>query len=515
MTFNTVQKAAGCLAMALLLTIQGAAWAAPAAAPPYQLAVVQGAARAINYRNLKGSVDIEFKGTILLPEAKGEATVKNRTGSTDIDAEFQKLSAPAQFGSEYYTYVLWAISPDGRAVNLGELIVEDGKSALHAAAPLQSLCLLVTAEPYFAVSQPSNVVVLENMIPKDNKAKIEWVDASYELLPRGQYVKNIPAAELAPVSMDKKTPFSLYQARNAVRIAKASGADVHDAEGFKNAERLLALAETKAGGPKGRALTAREAVQAAEGSRLLAVKNSTQKAAVLERQEGAARLDLANATAVTATEAKMKAETAQMEAEKAKGRSDAERAAALDLAGKAAAGSAANAADAKTARDDAALSKGQADLANTKLAKMEGEKEALRARLLQQLNAVLQTRDTARGLIVNMSGVLFQTGSSELAPLAREKLAKIAGIVSARPGLNLAVEGHTDNVGGEASNQSLSERRAQSARDYLVNQGVSAASITSHGFGFSRPLASNDDAQGRQNNRRVEMVVTGDAIGTR
>jgi outer membrane protein OmpA-like peptidoglycan-associated protein len=516
MTHNKIHRATGCLAVAALIMMESPGRAVmPAAAPPYQVTVVQSSAQAINYRNLKGSVDIEFKGTVLLPAAKGSASVRNRAGATEIKARFENLTAPSQFGTEYYTYVLWAISPDGRATNLGELAVKDGESRLDATAQLQSLGLLVTAEPYFAVSQPSNVVVLENAIGKDNKEKIEMVEAKYELLPRGQYTKDISAADMAPVTMDKKTPFAVYQARNAVRIAKAAGGESYDAEGFKNAERLLALSETKAGGKKGRAMTAREAVQSAEGSRLIAVKGRARNVAAMERRDGEDKIKEATETASVATEGRVKAESAQLQAEAAKGRSDVERVAALELAKNATAATVESQAEAKSARAEAALSKGQAEDANAKVRTVEGEKGVLRARLLGQLNGVLQTRDTVRGLIVNMSGVLFRSGSAELAPQAREKLAKIAGIVMGHPGLKLAVEGHTDSIGGDADNDLLSERRAQISRDYLVGQGVGPDSITSRGFGKSTPIDSNVTMEGRRNNRRVEMVVTGDAIGTR
>jgi outer membrane protein OmpA-like peptidoglycan-associated protein len=124
----------------------------------------------------------------------------------------------------------------------------------------------------------------------------------------------------------------------------------------------------------------------------------------------------------------------------------------------------------------------------------------------------METRDTARGLIVNMSGVLFATGQSDLRPAAREKLAKISGILLAHPDLRLSVEGYTDSTGSSAFNQTLSEQRAAGARDYLVSQGVAADSIVSSGYGSAKPVASNDTASGRQSNRRVELVVTGDSI---
>jgi outer membrane protein OmpA-like peptidoglycan-associated protein len=482
--------------------------AAPAVVPPlYQVTVVQTPAKAINYRNMKGSAEIDFKGTVLLPAAKGEATVKNKAGVTDIKAEFENLSAPTQFGPEYLTYIFWAISPDGRATNLGEIIVNDGKGALNAKTPMQAMSLLVTAEPYFAVSQPSNVVILENAIKADDKSNIVLLDAKYELLPRGQYTKNIAATDMKPEVMDKKTPFNVYQARNAVKIAKAAGADTYAADGYKNAERLLALSETKEGGKKGKAMTAREAVQAAEDSRAIAVKRQADEFT-------AGQISNANNQAASATADKMKAEEGRVQAETAKAQSDAERAAALALATSAAASSTDAQADAKAARASADKSKAQADVANSQVQKVEGEKAVLRAQLLQQLNAVLQTQDTARGLIVNMSGALFQTGSATLQPSVREKLAKIAGIVSSHPGLTLSVEGHTDSIGSDGYNQTLSEKRAQTARDYLVSQGVSANSISSMGFGKSNPIESNDTANGRAKNRRVEIVVSGDAIGS-
>jgi outer membrane protein OmpA-like peptidoglycan-associated protein len=487
---------------------QSRTYAAPAVtAPLYQVTVVQSPAKAINYRNLKGSVEINFKGTVLLPDASGVAAVRNNAGTMEIKAEFEKLTLPSQFGPEYLTYVFWAVSPDGRATNLGELIVQDGKSQLNAHTSMQALGLLVTAEPYFAVSRPSNVVILENAIKADNKAKIELIDAKYELLPRGQYTKNIAANELKPQTMDKKTPFNVYQARNAVRIAKAAGAETYAADGYKNSERLLALAETKEGGKKGRSMTAREAVQSAEDSRSLAVKRQTDEST-------ANQITSANNNAATAVANQTKAENAQAKAEIAKGQSETERAAALALATSANASSTLAQADATSARASADKSKGQADAANSRADKAEGEKAALRAQLLAQLNVILQTRDSARGLIVNMSDALFKTGSSELTPTVREKLAKIAGIVSSHPSLKLDVEGHTDSIGGDEQNQRLSEKRAQSAREFLISQGVPSGSITSRGFGKTSPVESNETSQGRQKNRRVEMIVSGEAIGS-
>jgi len=491
------------LSAILVFPIQSEA-ATPVSVPLYKVTVVQSSAQAINYRYLKSSTMIDFKGTVLLADGKGTAEIKSKAGATEIDAEFENLPTATQFGPEYLTYVLWAISPEGRPINLGELIVKNGKSELKVTEQLQAFGLIVTAEPYFAVSGPSNVVVMENAIRKDTKGKVESIDAKYELLERGQYEVNIAPSELG-MTMDPKTPLAVYEARNAVRIAKAAGAETYATEAFNNAQQLLAQAETKEGGKKGRSQTAREAVQRAEDARLVSVKRQQAESLATERQQSKDQINLAQGAATSAALGQAQAETAQAKAELAKGQSDA-------AAGQANAGrdaAVAAAATSEQARHQATMERnaavGQAERA-------EGEKTLLRAQLLQQLNAILQTRDSARGLIVNMSGVLFETGKSDLKPAAREKLAKISGIVLAHPSLKLEVEGHTDSVGGDAMNQTLSEKRAQGARDYLVSQGVSANSIVSRGFGSRQPIASNDTTEGRQSNRRVELVVSGDAI---
>jgi len=490
----------------------------PASVPLYKVTVVQNSAKAINYRYLKSSTMIDFKGTVLLADAKGSAEIKSKAGATNIDAEFQNLPAATQFGAEYLTYVLWAISPEGRPTNLGELIVKNGNSALEVTEQLQAFGLLVTAEPYFAVSQPSNVVVLENAIRSDTKGKIESIDAKYELLQRGQYETNIVPSELG-MTMDSKTPLAVYEARNAVRIAKAAGAETYAPDAFKNAQDLLAQAETKEGGKKGRASNAREAVQRAEDARLVSIKRQEVEGLAKERQQSADQIGLANGAATTAALGQAQAESAQAKAELEKGQADTARtaaesasAAAIQAAGQANAGrdtALAAAATSEQARHQAA---DERNVAVGQVQNAEREKAALRAQLLAQLNTILQTRDSARGLIVNMSGVLFATGKSDLMPAAREKLAKISGIVQAHPDLKLEVEGHTDSVGQDTDNQTLSENRAQAARNYLISQGVSANAIVSRGFGSTKPVASNDTAEGRQSNRRVELVVSGDSI---
>jgi outer membrane protein OmpA-like peptidoglycan-associated protein len=506
------------VAFVLCATLVAQSYAASASVPLYKVTVVQNSTKAINYRYLKSSTMIDFKGTVLLADAKGSAEVKSKAGATEIDAEFENLPAATQFGPAYFTYVLWAISPEGRPNNLGQLIVNKGKSRLKVTEKLQTFGLIVTAEPYFAVSSPSNVVVLENAVRSDTKGKVETIDAKYELLERGQYEVNIAPSELG-MTMDPKTPLAVYEARNAVRIAKAAGAETYAPEALMKARELLAVAETNEGGKKGRSATAREAVQRAEDARFVSVKRQQAESLATERQTSKDLVTSAKGAATTAALGQAQAENAQAKAELAKGQSDTARlaaeatsAAAETARGQANAGRMAAESAATSAELAANRATSERDVAVGQAQRAESEKMALRAQLKLQLNSILQTRESARGLIVNMSGVMFETGKSQLRPAAREKLAKISGIVMAHPGLKLEVEGHTDTVGSSASNQTLSERRAGEARSYLISQGIPAADIVSRGFGSTQPIGSNDTADGRQSNRRVELVLSGEGI---
>jgi outer membrane protein OmpA-like peptidoglycan-associated protein len=495
-----------------------AASASAVPAPFYKVTVVQASAQAINYRDSWWSTKIDFKGTALLAGADGSAKINSRSGSTSIDATFEGLPVATQFGPEFLTYVLWAISPEGRSTNLGELIVKNGRSELEATEPLQAFALVVTAEPYFAVSLPSNAVVLENAIRKSTKGRLETIDAKYELLEKGQYQVNIAAADLGMV-MDEHVPLEVYEARNAVRIAKAAGAETYAADMLGRAEQLLAQSESKKGSRDERLSEAREAVERAEEARSASVKSSKDAALAAERQRSQDRLAAADGAAATAALRQAHAETATAQAQLAQGQADAGRTAA-ETAGAAAnkaadsanAGRTAAEAAAATSAAAAGVANSERDAAVGRAKSAEKDKAALRAQLLQQFGAILETRDTARGLIVNMSGVLFAMGKSDLRPAAREKLAKISGILLAHPDLKLSVEGYTDSTGSAAFNQTLSEQRAEGARDYLVSQGVAADSIVSAGYGSAQPVASNDTASGRRSNRRVELVVNGDSI---
>ncbi len=510
--------------------------------PTFRVTVISRSVRAVNYQHRSGSSKLDFAGTDLMPIANGVAEVNSKRGSIAIEAEFGGLQNPTTFGNEYLTYVLWAISPEGRAVNLGEVLVGGNRrSKLNVTTDLQAFALIVTAEPYYAVRQPSNVVILENVIREDTKGTTEAVNAKYELMERGGYIPT--GYKFDPVILNAKLPLEFFEARNALRIAQSEGAEQYAPDSYQHAVRLMNSADQDAIDKhidrKPLIAVSREAVQTAEDARAIAVKKMDDVRLANERQDSAdaqarsqaqaddatRRKDQAESDAERARSAKIQAEadaanaqatTAQAQADAAKARNDAADAQAATAKAQSdmADSQAASATAVSAAQADADQSRLAAQQAQLSAQQAETDKAAMRAKLSEQLNSILQTRDSARGLIVSMSDVLFDTGRYSLKPGAREKLAKVAGILLAYPGLNIAVGGYTDNVGGDGMNQTLSENRAGSVRDYLVQEGVAANSVSARGFGNTMPVASNGNSTGRQQNRRVELLVSGDAIGS-
>jgi outer membrane protein OmpA-like peptidoglycan-associated protein len=502
---------------------QGGAASAAAGAP-----TVSRTTKAVNYRRTGGSTKIDFQGTELMQGASGEARMDVKSNRIEIDARFDGLQEATKFGLEYLTYVLWAVSPQGRAVNLGEVVLKNGVGAVKAIADMQTFGMIVTAEPYYAVTQPGNEVVLENVLGPEMANRVENIDAKYELLGRGVYSSSNTKIENAIFGVDRKAPLELFEARNAVRIARNAQADKYAASTLAKAEQQLLTAEdaySKKRDKKGVVAASRNVVETAEEARVMAVKQAaedqanaaslTEKKAAAER-EAKARADAAAETLrrQEADQARAQAETAKADAERMKQQAEQAAQEAARQRQEAEAARAAALAQQQAAVEQQKAAEAETEKARQAAAQAEKEKADLRAQLLAQLNSILQTRDSARGLIVNMSDVLFDTGKFTLKPGAREKLAKISGIVLAHPGLNLQIEGYTDSVGGDEMNQQLSERRADSVRDFLAEQGVSGSAMAARGFGKSQPVASNDTADGRQRNRRVELVVNGEAIGT-
>ncbi|MBY0372560.1 MAG: OmpA family protein [Bryobacteraceae bacterium] len=515
--------------------------------PIYRVTVTARTARAINYQHRSGATKIDFRGTELLPKARGEAKVESKQGYIEIEVEFDDLEPATLLGTEYLTYVMWAITAEGRTANLGEVLLNGSKSKLNVTTELQVFGLLVTAEPYFSVTRPSDFIVLENFVRVDTKGKVEEIDAKYELLKRGEYQRlSNPLA----LKIDSRQPLELYEARNAVQIARAMGADRFATETFQKAEKSLAQAEayqSRNAGTKPVTMTARETVQTAEDARAIAVKRQEEEALNAERQSSATREAQAESdTAVARSETDRVTRDAERARREARADSDrltqeknaqaifalaeadrvkretdlrtaasATAAAALKQENDAQSAAARAESDRLRRENEEQRAANQAELDRGALvrAKLESEQLALRAQLLAQFNSILETRDTARGLIVNLSDVLFDTGQFSLRALAREKLSKVAGIVSGHPGLRLDIEGHTDSVGGDEYNQRLSEQRGSAVSAYLTEQGMPASALSSKGFGKTQPVATNDSAAGRQLNRRVELVISGDLIG--
>jgi outer membrane protein OmpA-like peptidoglycan-associated protein len=523
--------------------------------PTFHVTVVSRNVQAVNYKHRGGATKLDFAGTDLMPAANGQAKVESKKGYIEIEVEFGNLQNPMTFGNEYLTYILWAISPEGRAVNLGEVLVGDNhRSKLDVTTDLQAFALVVTAEPYYAVRQPSNVVVLENIIREDTKGTTEAMNTKYELMERGGYIPT--GYKFDPVVLNTKLPLEFFEARNALRIAQSEGAETYANDSYQHAVRLMNKVDEDATqkhiDKKPMIAVAREAVQTAEDARAITVKKIAQERLNNERQAAADAQSQAQAQADDATRQKDKAQSDQARAERARdqaqsdtataeaAKNQAESDTANAQAAKTQAESDTAAAQAQSAQAQADSDKAKSDMANSQAAsatalaasqadadqsrlaaqqaqqnaqQADADKAAMRTRLSEQLNKILQTHDTARGLIVSMSDVLFDTGKYSLKPGAREKLAKVSGILLSYPGLNIEVGGYTDNVGSDEMNQTLSENRAGSVRDYLVQQGVTANSVTAKGYGSTLPVASNENAAGRQQNRRVELLVSGEAIG--
>jgi outer membrane protein OmpA-like peptidoglycan-associated protein len=455
----------------------------------FRVKVVQRDLDAVNYLHRSGSTSISFKGTPLMPFAKGEAKVTSERGGIHISARFQGLTPANGFGPEYLTYVLWAITPDGRPNNLGEVLPANNKNNIEVTTALQSFGLIVTAEPYFSVTQPSDVVVLQNVFNDKTNGVLEKVNAHYLLLPRGAYAQTEGSKTiLNPITRDERSPLELYQANNAIRIAQMAGADKYAPDIMKEAMQDLQNATDIDGNKKGdrrmEITFARQAVQRAEDARLVTLRKQA-----AERQYNA-ELAQRNAQA-QAQQSQLQAQQAQLDAE----RSQAAQAQA----------------DADRARAEAEAAEARARAAEA--TKSATDANAVRERLRAQLNSVLATSESARGLIVKMSDVLFDTGKYTLKPNTQISLAKVSGILQAYPGLKLQVEGYTDSVGSDEYNQKLSENRADAVRDFLVSQGVQPDNITATGYGKTKPVADNATASGRAQNRRVNLVVSGDAIG--
>lgn len=466
----------------------------------YHVKVVQRDLDAVNYLNHSGATHVAFVGTELMPNAAGDARVESQTGKTHIQVHLEGLTPANGLGPEYLTYVLWAISVDGRPQNLGELELAGNKASLDVTSSLQSFGMIVTAEPYFAVSSPSDVVVLKNIFADKTQGVLQHVNVHYSLLPRGLYANTQgPHSVARPITDREHYPLALYEAHAAQAVAQATGADKYAPDIMQEVANDLRTADDlQASGHRDVKMLfthARNATQRAEDARIVTLRK--------QQAEREAK-NVADREAAQAQAAASQQQAEQSQQMAASARAEADRAAQE----KAAADEARRRAEEAEARARAAEA-----AANANAQKSEQDAAAVREKLRAQLNAVLQTSESARGLIVNMSDVLFDTAKYSLKPNTKVSLAKVATILQLYPGLKVQVEGYTDSVGGDEYNQRLSENRANSVRDFLVQNGVPAQNVTSAGYGKTHPVADNSTASGRAQNRRVNMVVSGDAIG--
>lgn len=441
---------------------------------------------------------VTFQGTERLPLAEGEANVRRRRGTTEISVRLEKLKPALLFGGDFNTYVLWTVSPEGVAVNAGEFIQRGQKSRLEATTPLSTFGMFVTAEPHFLVAEPSSFVVLENAsasllrgnLLRTSRVKYRGFSGRYKA-----NIETLAGEEYA----DGDFRVERQQATTALNLAERIGAGRWAPQELERA-RQAALDALKAYGPdvdeKQFEILARTAIRLASEAHRVALRNKA-------HAEEEAQLDELAGLRVAKAEAE--AAAAKASAEAAAARRDRQEA----LEAKAAAEEAARLAQIQQRRASEMMARAQAEAQKLAALKEEAERYAndARSRLEGALSKVVETKETARGVIVNLPDILFASGRSTLVPRAREVLSRVAGILLVTPEIQLSIEGHTDSTGGDNLNQQLSEKRAISVADYLAESGVSADIISTTGFGETQPIADNNSAAGRQQNRRVEIVI--------
>jgi outer membrane protein OmpA-like peptidoglycan-associated protein len=480
-----------------------------ATVPIYRVTIVERTVRAVNYQYRSGPTQIDFRGTVLMPSAKGEAIVESKSGRTEVDAKFEHVDAPSRFGPEYLTYVLWAVTPDGHAKNLGEILTSSSeKGRMRVTTDLQSFGLIVTAEPYAAVRLPSDVVVVENVVRPDTLGSTEPIKVKYELMPRGAYTYQVPAdmhsAGGPKVSMDRyETLVELYQAQNAVQIADSQGAAQYAPEIFSRAQQQYQHARQLDAGKADRTLVvtaARQATETAEDARVVASQR-------LRDQELAKAREEVDTERQRRIQAEAAAQRAQAEAAAQRETLEAERAANRQAERMAAAATSAPAAPPPIEEPAAAPSSGAASRIDT--GPENREKFDLRLTLLHELNGAFEARDTPRGLVVTLPEADFR--GSSLDPAIAGALARIAPVVTSHPGLTVEVDGNTDSSGSAADG--IAYQRAEAVRAALIHNGLPPNIVSARSAGNSRLIASNANATGREQNRRVEIVVSGEPIG--
>ena len=469
------------------------------------------------------TITVKFQGTQRLPFSAGEAKVERKRGTTEIEIELDEVKPASLFGGDYNTYVLWTVSPEGHTINAGEFIVRGNRSKLNVTTTLETFGMFITAEPHYLVPYPSRFVVMENNRPTHRLGGV--VSTSQIKYREAEGVYNFEKETLAK-SAEAKTEVrtDIAQARTAVQLAERAGAAKFAADELNRAKEQLLKAErgqANGTGVSTQTIQGKEIVRLAFEAQKLAEERTFQAALDAERKanaDEAARLEKNIQDAQTEAEkARLLAEQRRLQfemeerarraSEEAKAQAERDAQAATLARRQAEEAAAKSAADAEVAR----MAKAQADAAalaaqqQAELAKKQAEEAS--NKMQAALSKVVETRRTARGLILNLPDILFEFGKANLKPETREVLAKVSGILMVASGYHLSIEGHTDSIGSDEFNLKLSEARAQSVLDYLFQAGVSPDIMAKKGFGKSQPRSSNDTAKGRQENRRVEIVI--------
>lgn len=502
---------------ALFLVATATAQQVPADARNVGAPVTEGnSALAISYPE-GPSLRVKFNGTYRLPKASGEAKVERKRGRTEIEIRLDEMKPASFFGGDYATYVLWIVSPEGHVDNVGEFVLHDNNGKLNVTTPLQTFAMFVTAEPHYLVSVPSRFVVVENTRPK-NEITGEMLSVSTIKYRGFDGVYNFSQETLNGEPQVKgETRSDVKQAMVSVKLAERAGAKefapAELAKARESLDRTLEASEANID-PKQLMILGHETVSRAVEAQKLAEDRSFQAALNNERKARAREID---SLKTSIGQAQSDAERARLEAE--------QKALALEMERNARQSAQAKADEAARLAAEEALRRQQAELKANELAKekfaaefkagaaeQEAEKarqerDQARARMQAALSAIVETRETVRGLVVNLPDILFDVDKATLKPQAREVLSKICGIMQVVGDYDLSIEGHTDSTGSDEYNQKLSENRARSVYDYLAGCGLKSAAMTSKGYGEQQPLVSNDTAEGRQKNRRVEIVI--------
>ncbi len=474
---------------------------------------------AVKYNENK-QTSVAMLGTAISPRVMGKADVEYKKGRTNVRLEMESFDNPQSLGGFYTAYILWAVAPEGQAENLMELPIGK-KFKIESTTKFQTFGLIITAEPHSRVELPSAVIVAANSLRKGTEGALSTSEIEYSGDPGTFYAIFTPNSPSS--NADYNTPLMILGARRAVEIAQRADAKHYAEQELRDSEMKLATLEQA--WPRSRKASdlrdnarknsglAHDVMRIAEQARKLSVERSDQARLTAERQRAGDNIAQANSDAdrarSDADRAANDAVRARIEAARAKASERDQATRAADEA--AAARLRVEQAQSETARAKAneGVARDDADRARMQAEEAKRERDAAQQSLYVSLSAILETRRDARGLIVNLSDVLFDTGKTTILPGAREKLSKLAGILLAYPGMyQVEIEGHTDSVGSDESNLNLSRGRAESVRDYMVENGIkSERVIAARGFGESKPVADNETAAGRQVNRRVEIVI--------